>query len=91
MQGIYAVYNDDCDRQLGCIFIQKQPDGHNKQIANWLRPLTYDDGTYDKAHQKCLAVTWAVLLLRPYLEGTFFIIRMDLEALKGILNSAEST
>lgn len=42
-------------------------------------------------HQEFLAVTLAVLLLHPYLEGTRFIIRTGHDAQKLILNLVDAT
>ncbi|MBR7801844.1 hypothetical protein KDM90_17685, partial [Undibacterium sp. FT137W] len=35
---------------------------------------------------ECLGVIWAVQLLRPYLEGSRFIVRSDHEPLRWLLN-----
>lgn len=38
-------------------------------------------GAYDSREKECFAVIWAILLLRPYLEGSRLKIRSDNEAL----------
>lgn len=30
-QGAYTADNDACDRQIKCLLLPKQPDGHNNQ------------------------------------------------------------
>lgn len=42
-------------------------------------------------HKECLAVVWAVTLLRLYLERTRFTVRRDQEALGWILTMANAT
>lgn len=40
---------------------------------------------YDTIHRKCLAVVWAVLLLRPFLEVPHFTILTDNDGLRWVL------
>ena len=44
---------------------------------------------YDTTNKERLAVIWAVLSLRPYPDGTMFLIRTSHEALKWLLNLAK--
>lgn len=40
--------------------------------------------------KKCLAVLWSILALRPYLYSATFNLRTDHEALRWVLNLADS-
>ena len=74
---------DACDHQLGCVLLQQQEDS-----KTWLplgfssRTMSSAEKNYDTTNKECLAVVWAVLSLRPYLEGTRFLIRKDHDAFK---------
>lgn len=71
-QGQYTVNTDAYDRQIGCVLLQKLPDGHNKQIGYWSSSLTDSERANNTAHRECLPVVWVVFLFRPYLKGTSF-------------------
>ncbi|CDF40971.1 unnamed protein product [Chondrus crispus] len=44
-----------------------------------------------KTEKECLAVVWNILALRPYLYGATFKLRTDHEALRWVLNLADSS
>jgi len=46
-------------------------------VAYWSRSLNAVERKYSTAERECLAVVWASLLLRPYVEGTRFTVRTD--------------
>ena len=78
---------DACDHQLGCVLLQQQE--YSKTwlpLGFWSRNLSSDEKNYHTTNKECLAVVWAVLSLRPYLEGTRFLIRTNHDALKWLLN-----
>ena len=89
--GRYTVDTDACDKQVGCVLLQEQPEVPARPIGYWSRSLNQAERAYDTTHRECLAVVWAVLLLRPYLEGTRYTIRTDHDALRWILNMADAT
>ena len=71
----YTLDTDACDVQIGCILLQDQPDSKTpKPVGFWSRTLTPAEKGYDTTNKECLAVVWAVLTLRPYLEGEHFLI-----------------
>lgn len=90
-KGRYTVDTDACNEQVGCVLLQEQPDGVKRPIGYWPRTLTTAERAYGTTHRECLAVIWAVLILRPYLEGTRFTIRTDHDALRWILNMSDAT
>ena len=55
-------------------------------LGFWSRTLSSTEKNYDTKNKQCLAVVWEVLSLRPYLDGTKFLIRTYHDALKWILN-----
>ena len=88
----YTVETDACATQVGCVLLQDQPgEKYPKPIGYWSRTLTAAEKNYDTTQRECLAVVWAVLTLRPYLEGTRFTIRTDHLALKWLMNLSDAS
>ena len=78
---------DACDHQLGSVLLQQQENLQTwLSLGFWSRTLSSPEKNYDTKNKECLAVVWAVLSLRPYLEGTTFLIRTDQDALTWLLN-----
>ena len=73
---------DACDRQLGAILLQAQTDGTNNPTGFLSKSLTVIERNYDTTERECLAVIWAFLLLRPYIELQRFTVVTDHETLK---------
>lgn len=82
---------DTCDVQIGCILVQKRPDGTDRLIGYWSCSLKDAKLAYNTAHCKSLEVVWAGFLFRPYPYYCRFTVPTDHRALKGILNWPEST
>ena len=72
----YTIDTDACNVQIGCVLLQDQEDEKptRKPIGYWSRTLFQAEQGYHTTERECLAVVWAVLLLRPYLEGADFTI-----------------
>ena len=88
----YIIDTDACAYQVGCVLLQEQDgDERPKPIGYWSRSLSKSEQNYTTTEQECLAVVWAVLILRPYLEGTEFTIRTDHDSLKLLLNLSDAT
>ncbi len=81
----YTVDVDASKDQLGCVLLQEQADGELMPVGYWRRTLLPAELNYSTTERECLAVVWAVLLLRPYLERTRFTARTDHHALKWAL------
>ena len=88
----FILDTDACDVQLGCVLLQDQPDSKTpRPIGYWSRTLAPAERNYDTTNKECLAIVWATLTLRPYLEGTRFLIRTDHDALKWLLNLTDAS
>lgn len=87
----HSLDTDVCNKQMGWVLIQKQPDGYAKQVRCWYRSLNKAEKAYDTTHCECLAVVWAVLLLRTYLEQSRFTLCTEPDALRWILNVTDAT
>ncbi len=70
--------------------MQEQPSGDRLPLGYLGRTLTAAEKKYHVTERDCLAVVWAVTLLRPYLEGIHFVVRTDHAALRWILNLSTS-
>lgn len=87
----YVLDTDACDYQVGCVLMQEQEEGPMRPIGYWSRSLNKAERSYDTTQKECLAVVWAMLHLRPYLQGNTFVLRTDHAALRWILNMADAT
>lgn len=82
----YTLDTDASAYQVGCCLLQEQSDGTLHPIGYWSRTLSAAEKNYSSTEKECLAIVWAVLHLRPYLEGSRFTIRTDHDALKWLMN-----
>jgi hypothetical protein len=80
---------DASDYQLGACLQQEQPDGTLTPCGFYSRALNDAEKNYSATEKECLAVVWAVLMLRPYLDGAHFRVRSDHEALRWLLTLKE--
>ncbi|CDF38306.1 unnamed protein product [Chondrus crispus] len=87
----YTLDTDACGHQVGCALLQEQPDGGTRPIGYWSRALTNAERNYTTIEKECLAVVWSILTLRPYLYGSAFNLRTDHEAVRWVLNLADSS
>lgn len=69
-QGRYIVDTDACDKQVGAVRLHKQLEGPPRPTIYWSMSLTPANRLYNTAEGECLAVEWALLFSRPYLEGS---------------------
>ncbi len=88
--GLFILDTDASDTQLGCCLLQEQPSGDRLPVGYWSRTLLAAEKKYHVTERECLAVVWAVTLLRPYLEGIHFAVGTDHAALRWILNLSTS-
>lgn len=84
--GHYIVDTDASATQVGCVLLQEQEDRAYKPVRYWSRVLTSSERNYSTKERECLAVIWALFLLRPYLQGTRLVVRTDRTALKWMLH-----
>lgn len=71
--------------------MQTHPDKKNQPLRFWSWKLNETEKKYDAMHRECLAIVWALLLLRTSLEWTHFTIRTDHKALKWICTTSSTT
>lgn len=84
-------YMIDCDASataVGVVLLQQQDDSDPKQwatIGYFSKTLNEAQQNYSTSERECYAVVWAVLTLRPYVEGARFNVRTDHHALRWML------
>lgn len=78
----YSVDTDACADQIGCALMQTSEDGTRYPVGFWSRSLLPAERNYSASERECLAVIWAVQILRPYLERKHFTLYTDHSALK---------
>jgi hypothetical protein len=84
-EGIFTLDTDASQDQIGCCLLQVQPDGSTHPIGYWSRGLTSAERNYSTTEKECMAIVWAVLQVRPYLEGKRFVVRTDHHSLRWVL------
>jgi transposase InsO family protein len=89
-EGRYVLDTDASDHQIGSCLCQEHPDGLRHPIGYWSRSLTSAERNYSTTEKECLAIVWAILTLRPYLEGQRFLVRTDHHSLRWVLNLADA-
>jgi len=62
----YVVETDASNLEVGCVLTQEQPDKTFKPIGYWSRPIKGGERNYTTTKKECLAVVWALLMLRRY-------------------------
>lgn len=75
-----------CEVEVGCVLLQNKPGKPTTPIGYWSSSFTSANRVHDTTQRECTDIVWAVLLLRPYLEGTRITIRTSHDSLKWILN-----
>jgi transposase InsO family protein len=102
--GQFVLDTDASQEQIGCCLFQQNPvdveDGKDirptgkelvrRPIGYWSRSLTSAERNYSTTEKECLAIVWAILQLRPYLEGKRFIVRTDHNSLRWVLNLSDA-
>ena len=82
----YSVDTDASGYGLGCALFQTDEDGERKPIGFWSRSLIDAEKNYSASERECLAVVWALKVLRPYLMYEKFIVHTDHAALRWLLS-----
>lgn len=80
-----TVDTKECNKQIGSVLLQEQPDRPARPIGKWSRTLNGRKRELGTTDPVCLAVVWAVLLLRARHEGRRFTLRTNYEALEWLL------
>jgi len=78
----YVLDVDACGTQVGAALLQEEDDGKLQPVAYISRRLAKIEFPYKFTQKECLAVVWASLKLRPYLEGDRFLVRTAHDCLR---------
>ena len=90
-------YMVDCDASkygIGAVLLQQQDESKPTEWATvgyFSKTLSKEQRNYSATERECYAVVWAVLTLRPYLEGSHFIVRTDHNALRWMMTLNDPT
>lgn len=63
----FSVDTDACDHQIGAALFQEDDHGVRHPVGFWSRSLLPAERNYRASERECLAVIWAVQILRSYL------------------------
>jgi hypothetical protein len=81
---------DASSDQIVCCLFQEHQDAEKHPLGFWSRGLTSAEKNYSTTEKEFPAIVWAVLHLRPYLEGKRFVIRTYQHSLRWVLNLADA-
>jgi len=86
----YALDVDACGTQVGAALLQEQQEGGLRPVAYIRRVLEGAERNFGVTEKECVAVVWASLKLRAYLEGDRFLVRTDHDCLRWLPNIDET-
>ena len=86
----FSIDTDACEHQIGCALLQTYPDGIRYPVGFWSRSLNPAERNYSVSEKECLAVVWAMQLLRPYLERNHFQVFTDHQPLRWLLSISDA-
>ena len=84
----FLIDTDASAYQLGAALLHQQDETNPNDyvpIDYCSKTLSETECNYSTTERECFAVVWALLTLRPYLEGTRFLVRTDHNALKWLM------
>lgn len=87
----YTLDMDANAEQLGFVLLQEHDDEPSRSLGYFSRKLNDAERNYDTTERECLAIIWAILMLRPYLDGVHFTLRTDHDALKWLFGPASTS
>lgn len=77
--GQYNIDTGACDNQVWCGLLQEQKDKALRRVGYWSRLLRIAERRNGLTQKECLAVIWASLMLRPFLEGSYLSYKLPIE------------
>lgn len=86
----YTVDTDACIKLTGFVLLQERPEGPTRLIGYWSTLLSEKKTDLTTTHRECLAVVWAVLMLRSYFKGSPFTVRTEHKALQWLLTASNA-
>jgi len=82
---------DACAEQVGCTLLQEEPGELLHPVGYWSRGFTAAEKNYSTTERECLGIVWAVLKFRHLVDGQWFLIRTDHQALSWIYSTTDSS
>jgi hypothetical protein len=89
-EGRLVLDTDDSAEQIGFCLFQEQGSGLKLHVGYSSRSLNPAERNYSTTERECLEIVWAILQLRPYLEGQRFLKRTDHHSLRWVLNLSDA-
>lgn len=72
-----TLYTAAFEAQAWLVFFQEELDEKADPIGNCSSSLTSSERVYNTTQRECLAISWALLILLPYLDNTRLTIGTD--------------
>jgi hypothetical protein len=85
-KGRYILDTDDSAEQIGCCLLQEHAEGRKHPIGFYSRSLKAAELNNSNTEKECIAIFWAIIQLRPYLEWKKIFILTDHHLLRWVLN-----
>lgn len=77
----FILDTDANAEQLGFFLLQEEADKSHRMIGYFSCTVNDAERNYDTAEREHLAIIWAVLMLRTYLESVHFTLQTDQDGL----------
>lgn len=81
----FIITTDASNYGLGAVLSQES-NGKDLPLQFISRSLSKSEKNYSTTEKECLAIVWAVKVLRPYVYGRNFVIRSDHKPLQWLFN-----
>lgn len=89
IKGMYTLDVYAAEKQIGCVFLQKQKAGVRHPVGYWSHTLADEKSNWATRNKKLLAAVWTEKVFLLYLEATRFIVRTIHKAICWILATAK--
>ena len=87
----YSVDTDSSGSQIGCTLFQAADSGQREPLQYWSRSLNTHERNYSTPEKECLAVVWALLTFRPYLQYEKFTVFSHQSSLRWVRSVGDTS
>lgn len=89
----FIIDTDALQYSMGSTLLQKEFRDLQWQwntVGYWSKPFSDTESRNSATERECFSVVWVIRTLRPYVEGTTFVVRSDHNAIRFLMNVSDS-